>query len=286
MTLDRAVNVLVNITLVEMMATIGLGVSIADIVAASKDWRFVTRAFLANYVVFPAATLVLLTAFESPPLVCAGFLIAAVCPGAPYGPPLTAVARGNVVLAVGLLVLLAGSSAFIAPILLPAMLRMSTGDTGSDVSAFQLVKTLFLAQFLPLCLGLAVRRKWPTVADRLSKPAKGASAVLNVASLSLIVVVQFEMLAALPFRAFAGMFLLIGVGVAAGWLLGGPANVDRRALVMATAVRNVGVTLAIATSAFPGTRAVVAATAFGVVQTIVMALVAAAWGATPTASKS
>ena len=30
------------------------------------------------------------------PLVAAGFLIAAVCPGAPYGPPFTRMAGGNV----------------------------------------------------------------------------------------------------------------------------------------------------------------------------------------------
>jgi len=64
-------------------------------------------------------------------------------------------------------------------------------------------------------------------------------------------------------------------GVAAGWLLGGG---NRSAMVMATSVRNVGVSLVIVTAAFPGTRAVVAATAFAVLQTIVMALLALGWG--------
>ena len=49
-------------------------------------------------------------------------------------------------------------------------------------------------------------------------------------------------------------------------------------MVMATAVRNVGVALVIATSSFPGTRAVAAATVFAPFQTIVLALAALAWG--------
>ena len=49
-------------------------------------------------------------------------------------------------------------------------------------------------------------------------------------------------------------------------------------MVMATSVRNVGVSLVIVTAAFAGTRAVAAATAFAIFQTILMALIAIAWG--------
>jgi hypothetical protein len=47
---------------------------------------------------------------------------------------------------------------------------------------------------------------------------------------------------------------------------------------MATSVRNVGVSLVIATGSFGGTQAVTAATAFALFQTVVMALVALGWG--------
>jgi hypothetical protein len=43
-------------------------------------------------------------------------------------------------------------------------------------------------------------------------------------------------------------------------------------------VRNVGVSLVIATGSLPGTAAVTAATAFAIFQTVAMALVALGWG--------
>ena len=46
----------------------------------------------------------------------------------------------------------------------------------------------------------------------------------------------------------------------------------------ATPVRNFGVSMVIATGSFAGTKAVTAATAFALFQTIVMALVALGWG--------
>ena len=53
---------------------------------------------------------------------------------------------------------------------------------------------------------------------------------------------------------------------------------------MITGVRNVGVSLVIAASSFPGTAAVTAATAFALVQTVLMALVALVWGRLASAS--
>ena len=92
------------------------------------------------------------------------------------------------------------------------------------------------------------------------------------------------MLLGIRARGFAGMCVLVGVGVAAGWLLGGPSRDTRTAMAMATAVRNVGVSLVIATRTFPGTPAVTAATIFAIFQTVLMALVALAWGRLASAS--
>ena len=54
-----------------------------------------------------------------------------------------------------------------------------------------------------------------------------------------------------------------------------------KAMAIATSVRNVGVSLVIATSSFPGTQAVTAALASALFQTILMAIVALGWGRLP-----
>jgi BASS family bile acid:Na+ symporter len=118
MTLDQLTKALVTITLIEMMMATGLGVTFGDLAGVARDWRLVARAGLANYVCVPAVTVGLLLLFDPHPMVAAGFLILAVCPGAPYGPPFAAIAKGNLAIAIGLMVILAGSSALIAPILL------------------------------------------------------------------------------------------------------------------------------------------------------------------------
>ncbi|HVS38043.1 MAG TPA: bile acid:sodium symporter [Gemmataceae bacterium] len=290
--LDQLVKVLAAIALFELMAAIGLKATLTDVIGVARDWRLVGRAVLANYVFVPAAAIGLLLLFRpytadtaNYALVAAGFLLVAVCPGAPYGPPFTAMAKGNVGVAVGLMVVLAGSSALLAPLLLQLLLPLLVrflpplpSDAALSINVGQIVSTLLIAQLLPLCIGLAVRQWRPRLADRLTRPANLFSVVLNLALLGVIIAAQRDMLLAIPLVGYLGMMALLLTALAAGWLLSGPGKGRRTAMVMATAVRNVGVALVIATASFPGTRAVAATTAFALFQTIVLALAALTWG--------
>jgi BASS family bile acid:Na+ symporter len=233
---------------------------------------------VANYVLVPAAAIGLLLLFKAHPMVAAGFVIAAVCPGAPYGPPFTALAKGNVITSVGLMVILARSSAIVAPLLLRLLLPIVAGGEELQVNAVKMVMTLALSQFLPLCVGLFVCQKRPALAAKLKGPAGRLCTLLNLALLGLILSVQFRMLAEIRLLGYVGMLSLVTLALLAGWIFGESGNSNRKTMAVTTAVRNVGVSLVIASSSFAGTAAVTATTAYGLFQTVAIALVALAWG--------
>jgi bile acid:Na+ symporter, BASS family len=266
MTMDRLINVLVTITLVEMMIATGMGVTFGVLAEVSRNWRLVARAALANYVCVPVAAVGLLLLFSPHPMVVAGFLILAVCPGAPYGPPFTAIAKGNVAVAIGLMAILAGSSAIIAPVLLRYLLSLLTPDQPLQVDAAKIIVTLLTTQLVPLCVGLSVRQWRPALANRLQQPAILVSKVLNLAVVVLILFAQFHLLLEIQPRGFLGMLALLIASWTAGYLLGGPAADTRKAMTLTTSLRNVGVGLVIATGGFPGTPAVTAVLAYGILE--------------------
>jgi BASS family bile acid:Na+ symporter len=278
MTVDRLINILAAITLIEMMVTIGLGVTLPEVLRVSRSWGLVARAVLANYILVPAAAVGLLLLFRANPMVAAGLLVAAVCPGAPYGPPFTAMAKGNVPVAVGLMVILAGSSAIIAPLLLQFLLPLMAGDTPLKINVVKMVGTLLGAQLLPLSVGLLVRHQHPSLADRLKKPAGTLSALLNLLLLAVILFVQFRSLAQIRLVGYVGMLSLLIATMLAGGLASGRTSENRKGLVITTAVRNVGVGLVIVTGSFAGTAAITSITVYALVQTLVVLLVALAWG--------
>jgi BASS family bile acid:Na+ symporter len=187
-------------------------------------------------------------------------------------------AKGDVPVAVGLMALLAGSSAFVAPVLLSVTLPLVARDEVLTINAFKMDETLFVTQLLPLAAGIAIRARWPELAKYLFGPAKRLSLFLNVSVVGLIVASQYHLLLAIRPAAFAGMLALVLASFGFGWLLGGNGEGNRVAMAFATGVRNFGVSLVIATASFPGTQAVEVALAYGLFQTIVLALLAAAWG--------
>ena len=105
MTADQFISILAAITLIEMMFTTGLGVRFREVLRVRKNWRPVSRAGVANYIFVPCAAIGLLRLFHVAPMISAGFLIVAVCLGGPYRPPFNFMAKGNVSLAVGLMVI-------------------------------------------------------------------------------------------------------------------------------------------------------------------------------------
>ena len=289
MTTNGLIRISVTITLIEMMAAIGMGVKLQDIGQIVRQPGLLMRAAIANYACVPILTVGLLLWFGPPAMISAGFLIVAVCPGAAYGPPFTAMAKGNVAVAVGLMVILAGSSVFCVPLLLRFLLPLMAKSQNLRVDALKLVVTLLVSQLLPLFAGLCLHQWRPAMADKLKHPADRMSGALNLWTLGLIIVAYFRTLAAIHARAFMGMLSLVAASMGAGWLLGEMGSENRKAMGFSTSVRNVAVSLVVATASFPGTPAVTAALVYGLLQTVALAAISMAWGslgapAEPTAS--
>ena len=282
MSLDQVISLLVAVTLIEMSFATGLGVRLADVVGAAKDGQQLLGAGLANYVAVPAAAVTLILLVDADPLVAAGILILAVCPGAPYGPPLTALARGTTATSVGLMVILAGSSVVLAPLLLSVLLPLTTGGADLHVDPLGMLAAIMVIQLLPLCCGLAISHWRPALAERWRSPMIAISKILNAATLALILISQFpQLLDVVRPGGIMGMLILLGVSLGAGWIAGGPGSGDRKAVARTTAIRNVGLGLVITAGAFAGTPAATAVLVCGLVQLLGSFLLALWWRRSP-----
>ena len=282
MSLDQAISPLVAIALIELMVATGLGIRLADVVDAAGDWRLLARAGLVNYMAVPCAAVLLLLLLRIEPTAAAGFLILAVCPGAPYAPPLTALAGGNVAISAGLMMVLAGSSVIVAPLLLSVLLPFTTGSGELRVDALRMLGTILVTQLLPLGSGLAVNYWRPDLAARLLKPAVAVGKILNVAVIGLILLTQARQLMEIRFIGILAMLIWLGISMVLGGSAGGLKDKDRRAVALTTSIRNVGLGVVITTSAFAGTPAVTAVLAYGLVQLLGSFLLALWWHHAPS----
>jgi|GEM_PF-548867 len=285
MTIDHAISLLVSVTLVVMMVALGLRVTWSELQAAVRNGPVVVRTLLANYLCMPLATIGLLMLFQTHELVAAGFLLLAVCPGAPFAPQIARLARGDISTAIGMMVILAISSVIMAPLALYVLLPLLLENAPLTFDPVRLVSNLLMLQFLPLGTGLLIRHKWPVLAGRLEIPANRASLLLNLLSVVGVVATQYPALAAIQPRGFVGMTMLLALSLSAGWLLGGGAEPVRRSLSVTTALRNLGLSLVIANGSFAGTPVPTAVLAYGLFSIAGTVVVASVWGRDRAARK-
>ena len=82
-------------------------------------------------------------------------------------------------------------------------------------------------------------------------------------------------------RGVLAMAALLALGMAMGWMLGGPDAAVRRTFALTTSLRNLGVSLVIASSALPRSPAVTAVVGYGLFGIAGSLLLAAWWHRQP-----
>jgi BASS family bile acid:Na+ symporter len=260
-----AVITLLNVTaLVAIMLAMGMQVKFQAVTGSVRPLHRVGLALVANYILVPAVTIGLLHLFQAAPMISVGFLILAVCPGAPISPPATTIARGNVAWAIGIMVILAGLSAVLSPALLSLLIPRVAPDSDLRIDFLAIVRTLLVAQMFPLAVGLAIHHWLPKLAQKIVRPISAGANVLLLVLVVVILATQYETLATVRPRGWMGMALLFFASLGIGWVCGTDLAI-RKALAVTTAARNAAVGLVIVNNNFPESAAVTAVVAYALV---------------------
>jgi bile acid:Na+ symporter, BASS family len=249
---------LVSLTIAEMMFAIGLRLSFSNLLGsfAESPGLFV-NALLANFILVPAVALLVIRLFHLPPYVAAGLMILGAAPAAPYGPPFTAIARGDLSYSTGLMVMLAGTSAFLTPLILRLSFPfMTSGELFIHINAGKLIGTLFAIQLLPLCLGLAFGEWLPNITSLIRKTAGNLSKILNFLMVATVGWLQIKVFTSIGTSELIMILSIVIAGVAGGWVLGTTGTERKKSLSIVTAMRNMSLSMAIAASSFPATPVV------------------------------
>jgi BASS family bile acid:Na+ symporter len=249
---QAAISISMIVFVLSSMLGMGLGLRVGEIVAPLRNLRLVMLSLVANFVVMPFAALALARILRLDESMGIGLLLLGMAGGAPFLPKLAQIARGNLAFAVGLMVLLMVITVGYLPLVLPLLLP------GVSVNPAQIARSLVLLMLLPLGGALAVNANLPDIAAKIKPICDKTS------NLGLIVLMALQAL--LNVRSVMAVFgtggilagiLFLGVGVAAGWALGGSRRDTQSVLGLGTAQRNIAAALVVANQSFEDPNVVV-----------------------------
>lgn len=227
------------------MFSLGLSLTMQQIIEPLKNARRVILALVGNFVLVPILAYAISYIFKLDEPLSIGLILLSTAAGAPFLPKLVSVAKGSVPFSVGLMVLLMVITIVYLPIVLPLLL----GDV--QVSAWDIAKSLIVMMLIPLVIGLFIKARYAESADKI-QPTFGMAS--NIALLTLVVlglVLNFSSMIALvgTFGILAGIIFIL-ISLILGYFLGGSDPRDRSVMGLGTAQRNISAALVVAAQNF------------------------------------
>jgi predicted Na+-dependent transporter len=227
------------------MFSMGLGLTIGEIVAPLRNWRFVVAALAANFVVVPLAALLLAEVFGLAEDLRIGLVLVASAAGAPMVPKLVQIAKGDAASGVALVTLLIVATVAALPVILPLLIpdaNVATGEIALSLSAQML---------LPLAAGLLVRARYEEEA-RVYRPTVGVVSNVSLVLLFLVSVGQnlSRLVDLIGTGGILAIVLLVAAAVVSGFLLAVPARVERRVMALGAGQRNLVAAFIVANANF------------------------------------
>jgi len=263
--LQRAVLVAMLVFVLSSMLAMGLGLTVAQIIAPLRNGRLVAMSLVANFLLMPLAAVALAKMLRLHEALGVGLLLLGAAAGAPFLPTLAQIARGNLAFAVGLMVLLMVITVGYLPLVLPALLPTVTVNSGD------IARSLLLLMLLPLAGALAVNAKLPAAAARVKPVFDRLSTLGLLLVVFLQVVVNFtSVLSVFGTRGILASLLFIALGYGLGWLLGGPTADTRRVLGLGTAQRNIAAALVVGSQSFSDPDVVVMVVVVAMVSLLIL----------------
>jgi BASS family bile acid:Na+ symporter len=213
--LRSAIQFIAPVFIISTMLNVGLTQKLSDIAQHLKNWPFVLKMLLANFVFAPLLMIVALRLAPFDPALKAGLLIFSLGAGAPLLIKLTQTAQHEVALGAAVMMLLTVVTVPYMPIVLPLVL------SGVSVDAVAVAKSLLLQLLLPIVAGMLLAQFLPGVVRKF-QPWVGKLGTIALYALILVTLVGYypNLLDIVGQGAFLVGLAFVGAAFGLGYLAG------------------------------------------------------------------
>jgi BASS family bile acid:Na+ symporter len=270
MTAQKLFNDLFNagiaVMIVALVLSLGMGFTVAQIVAPLRRVGVIGATVVVNCVLVPAAAWGICSLFSLSTQQRVALVLLASAAAGPAGLKSCVFAkRADLALAVSLVVVLMLGNIIAAPLWAQAVV------TDASVSTWMIVKDLLLLVLIPLALGLAAKARYSDHASRWGPALEKVSNIaLVIALVSGIAVYWHDLVELLGSRVIVASIVIVVVAAALGWAAGFRHTESAITSSMITAMRFTPIGLVVIMTQLHGNGAYLApALVFALVDTIV-----------------
>lgn len=235
---------------VTSMFSLGLAMTLQDILEPMRNLRLMLMILLANFVLLPLAGLIISRVLSLEVNLQVAVLLMSSVAGAPMTIKAAEIARGDMKFAGALVVLQVIVTVIYLPFVLPLLIP------GIQVDVTAIAMPLIVQILLPLAAGILMNYRYDEEAE-MTRPIMGE--ISNI-SLGLMLVLNLgnvdNVIGLIGTGSILAVLLVIVLGFVVGYLLGGPSPATRKVLSIGTGQRNYAAAFVLAGSSFAGQESV------------------------------
>ena len=232
-------------TVFTVMLTLGCGIVVGEFRWLWRHPGLVARGLFAVLIAVPALAIVVTRAFDLPRAADIGIVLMAISPGAPVALRRSLDAGGHRSFAPGLQILVALLAVVSMPLSIVALNEVYAGQ--ASIAPGDLAKQVFIAQLVPLGLGMSMRRWLPVRTAWLEPKLARLASILIVVLAILAIIDVWQVVVGAGLRIVLAIVAVTILALIAGHLMGGPDEATRTAVAISSAARNPGLALLVAT---------------------------------------
>jgi bile acid:Na+ symporter, BASS family len=232
-------------TIFTVMLDVGLGVVLGEFRWVSRHPGLLARGLFAALIAVPALALLVCRLLGIPRPIEIGIVLMGISPGAPVALRRSLGAGGHHSFAPALQIMLALLAVVSMPLSIAALNPYYAGH--ASVAPWHVARQVFLAQLLPLGIGILTRKAFPAQAARLVRWLDPLGTILLIALATLAIADVWEVVLGAGTRVGLAIALITALALAVGHLMGGPDAGTRTSVAISSAARNPGLALLVAT---------------------------------------
>ena len=181
--------IVLGASLIIIMFGMGLSLTPADFRRVLVYPKAMLVGLMNQLILLPAIGFALILLFPVQPEIAVGLILLAACPGGPTSNLITHLAKGDTALSVSLTAVSSMITVFTIPFIVNLGLITAMGqETAFQLNVLQTIGQVFIIVIIPVSLGMLIKAKQTSFADRMDRPVRIASAVVFVLVIVGIVV--------------------------------------------------------------------------------------------------
>jgi bile acid:Na+ symporter, BASS family len=243
-----------NITLACIMFGVAMEIKLENFKRILINPKSAILGIISQFLVLPSLTFILVVMLNPPPSIAMGMILIAACPGGNVSNFISALAKANIALSVGLTAFATLTATFFTPVNFAFWGGMYVRyyqkaghlNIPIHIDFLEMARTVFILLGIPLIAGMWFAHKFPRFAERNMKRIKITSLVLYLTFIAGALGANLEHFTGVIFPIGLLVLLLNIQTLSTGYLAGAIAGVsraDKRTLSIETGIQNSGLAL-------------------------------------------